>query len=210
MNVGGIANLSALLGENELFGYDLGPGNCLMDAWILRHQGQSYDVKGQWASQGKVITPLLQALLEDPFFKKHHPKSIGKEYFSLHWLSTFFNKEYQAVDVQATLLHLTAELIAKALISQKSVFKKLILCGGGAHNEHLLSVLTQLMPEVLTRSSAAVGIDPDFIEAQMMGWLAHQMMMNHPCDLKPITGAYKKALLGVFYPPGIEVESSNL
>src|SRR3990167_4212356 len=112
VNIGGIANLSGLLSENEVIGYDVGPGNCLMDAWIMRHQGKPYDARGKRAGQGHVIAPLLQALLDDPFFHKHYPKSIGKEYFSLNWLNTFLDESYEAVDVQATLLYLTAELIA--------------------------------------------------------------------------------------------------
>lgn len=204
VNIGGIANLSGLFSENEIIGYDVGPGNCLMDAWIMRHHGKSYDALGQWAAQGQVIASLLEALLNDPFFKKQYPKSIGKEYFSLNWLNTFLDKSYQAADVQATLLHLTAHLIANAVFAQKIAFKKLIVCGGGAHNTHLLSVLSQLVPQVAIQSSAAVAIDPDFIEAQMMAWLAHQMIMENPSDLNLITGAQKKAVLGVFYPPGID------
>lgn len=204
VNVGGIANLSGLLSNNEVIGYDVGPGNCLMDAWIMQHQGKSYDAFGQWAGQGQIIAPLLDALLGDSFFNKHYPKSIGKEYFSLTWLNTFLDTTYQPVDVQATLLHLTVRPIANAVLAQKVAFKKLILCGGGAHNTHLLEALSQALPQVEIHSSAAVSIDPDFIEAQMMAWLAHQMISKNPLDLKSITGAQKKAILGVFYPPGID------
>ena len=204
VNIGGIANLTGLLSENEVIGYDVGPGNCLMDAWIRHYQGKPYDARGKWAGQGHVIAPLLQALLEDPFFKKDYPKSIGKEYFSLNWLNTFLDKSYHAVDVQATILYLTAELIARAVFAQKRAFKKLIICGGGAHNTELLSVLSLLLPQVEIHSSARVAIDPDFIEAQMMAWLAHQMIIKKPLDLNPITGAQKKAVLGIFYPPGID------
>ena len=204
VNIGGIANLTGLLSENEVIGYDVGPGNCLMDAWIMHHQGKPYDARGKWAGQGHVIAPLLQALLNDPFFNKHYPKSIGKEYFSLNWLNTFLDESYEAVDVQATLLYLTAELIAHEIFAEKIAFKKLIVCGGGAHNTALLLALSQLLPQVEILSSANVAIDPDFIEAQMMAWLAHQMIINNPLDLNSITGAQKKAVLGIFYPAGLD------
>ena len=204
VNVGGIANLSCLSREDEVIGYDIGPGNCLMDAWILRHQDRHYDVEGQWAVQGQVIPSLLQALLADPFFKKSYPKSIGKEYFSLNWLSPFLDTSYKPADVQATLLQLTAKLIATAVIDQKLPIKKVLVCGGGAHNVQLIAAISNLLPQVDIQSTASVAIDPDFIEAQMMAWLAHQMIVKNPLNLNPITGAQNKAVLGVFYPAGID------
>ena len=109
-----------------------------------------------------------------------------------------------AVDVQATLLELTAQSIAQALQQQSAVFKHLLVCGGGAHNTTLLSKLRQLLPHLEVDSTEAVSIDPNFIEAQMMGWLAYQMISNIPQPLTAITGAKHNAILGVFYPAGID------
>lgn len=58
----------------------------LMDARIWRQSGKAYDKDAQWASQGKVILPLLQTLLSDPFFALPAPKSTGREYFNYGWL----------------------------------------------------------------------------------------------------------------------------
>lgn len=204
VNIGGIANLSVLFNDRDVIGFDVGPGNCLMDAWIMQHQGTSYDAEGRWAKQGQVIERLLQLLLADLFFKKQYPKSIGKEYFSMTWLNAFLDKTYSPVDVQATLLHLTAHLIANAILAQNTPFKKIIICGGGAHNTHLLLTLSQLVPDMEIFSSAEFDIDPDFIEAQMMAWLAYHMMTKKLLDLRSITGSEKRAVLGVFYPAGID------
>jgi anhydro-N-acetylmuramic acid kinase len=67
-------------------GFDCGPGNLLLDAWIERHQGRRYDEGGHWAAQGKVLPELLQRLLEDPFFAASPPKSCGRDEFNLAWL----------------------------------------------------------------------------------------------------------------------------
>ena len=80
VNIGGISNITYIAPNQPTSGWDLGPGNCLIDAWIFRHQGKSFDINGIWAGQGEVIQPLLDLLLSDPFFTLPAPKSLGKEY----------------------------------------------------------------------------------------------------------------------------------
>ena len=206
VNIGGIANVSYLLNNQGVSGFDVGPGNCLMDAWCMSHRGKPYDERGEWASEGKVIEPLLHQLLADPFFHKSGPKSIGKEYFSMPWLSANCTdiSSYNPQDVQATLLQLTAHTIAQAIAAGETAITRLLVCGGGAHNTQLLAMLSQLLPTVRVESTAAVSVDPNFVEAQMMAWLAHQMIIRQPLDLTTITGSTQKAILGVFYPAGID------
>ncbi len=86
LNIGGIANLSMLLPGQPVRGYDTGPGNMLMDAWILRHKHQPYDKNAQWATQGRVNLRLLQQMLSDAYFAEPAPKSTGREYFNMAWL----------------------------------------------------------------------------------------------------------------------------
>ena len=84
VNIGGISNISLLpAGKGNVTGYDTGPGNTLMDAWIRRHQGLDYDENGKFASTGKADVKLLEKLLADPYFSKAPPKSTGREYFTL-------------------------------------------------------------------------------------------------------------------------------
>lgn len=204
VNIGGIANLSGLIDSEHSIGYDVGPGNCLMDAWIRLHRGESYDAGGQWAAEGQVIDSLLSALLSDDFFKKTYPKSIGKEYYSLEWLNRFLHDAFQQEDVQATLLHLTAHGIANAIRDQLPDCNEVIICGGGAHNAQLLSVLSKLLPHKKVQSTDSIGIRADYIEAQMMAWLADRMLSKEALNLKEITGSKHKSILGVFYPAGID------
>lgn len=198
VNIGGISNVS-YLADKTVSGYDVGPGNCLMDVWIKKHQDLAYDKNGEWAATGKVIQPLLTALLDDPFFKLPFPKSIGKEYFSEVWLSKHLLQEYKAQDVQATLLALTASTIADAIIASNLTLKNILICGGGAHNEILLHHLQRLLPALSIQSTSSMGINPDFIEAMMFAWLAEKTINRTPLNLGPITGAKKPVILGAIY-----------
>lgn len=200
VNIGGIANVSFISADEPTRGWDVGPGNCLMDAWIAKHQGKSYDADGAWASQGEVIETLLDQLLADPFIQRAAPKSIGKEYFSLAWLDTFLKPEYKPVDVQTTLLALTAKTISNTILQIDSRVKKLYLCGGGTHNRTLQQTIHTLLPEVAVNSVALVGVSPDYLEAMMFAWLAAQTMNKKAVDLRTITGSTKSAILGAVYP----------
>lgn len=199
VNVGGIANITYLAQNQITRGWDVGPGNCLMDAWIKKNKAKCYDEEGKWAAEGDVIRPLLNNLLSDPFFKQSSPKSIGKEYFSLSWLNNYLENGYKAVDVQATLLFLTASAIAVS-IQENPIIRKLYLCGGGTHNLHLLNTLSSLLPKIKVTSVRDLGVNPDYLEAMMFAWLAAQTMHSIPVELSAITGSKGKAILGAIYP----------
>lgn len=209
VNIGGIANVSWLADKNTVMGYDIGPGNCLMDGWIVQHQNLPWDKNGQWAAQGKVIPALLDQLMSDSWFQRPLPKSIGKEYFSLNWLARFLHKEYKPVDVQATLLKLTALSIAQGIIRLPTKPQQVLICGGGAHNAHLMKVLADILGDLPLASTSIVGVNPDFIEAMMMAWLAEKTMSGIALDLSAITGAKRKAVLGAIYPAGIDKRNSH-
>jgi anhydro-N-acetylmuramic acid kinase len=204
VNIGGIANVTYMPNEVMVSGYDLGPGNCLMDAWIQKNLGYDYDEAGAWAATGKVIEPLLNKMLADPYFKREQPKSIGKEYFSLAWLESYLDAQYAAKDVQATLLRLTATTIAQGIKKEALAPKQVFICGGGAHNAALLNSLANLLPEMPVKSTDAINITPDFIEALMFAWLAEKTLSKTPLDLRQVTGAKQTTILGAIFPGGID------
>jgi anhydro-N-acetylmuramic acid kinase len=202
VNIGGIANVSYLTKDAGVSGYDVGPGNCLMDSWIQQHLGLAYDQSGAWAATGEVIPALLTNLLSDPCFNLPPPKSLGKEYFSSMWLAKCLRPEDAPNDVQATLLELTAITIANEIKKSDLTFKGLALCGGGAHNTALQNALMRLLPDVQIESTKVRGFDPDFIEAMMFAWLADKTVNQVPLDLRQITGAKTPAILGAVYAAG--------
>lgn len=199
VNIGGIANISLLSRQNNTFGYDTGPGNCLLDTWVQAQLGTQYDKDGAYAQQGKVIPNLLQALLADPYFQLPYPKSICKSYFSLEWLQAKLLPTYAPEDVQATLLELSAQTIVQAITQNQTSIQRVGVCGGGARNHSLLKRIQTLLPQIKVCSTQDLGIDPDFLEAMMFGWLAHQTLSGIPMDLRHITGARKPSILGAIY-----------
>ena len=200
VNIGGIANVTFLDSSNSLSGYDIGPGNCLMDAWAQQNINKRYDADGHWAASGKVIQPLLSKLLSDSFFQVAPPKSIGKEYFSDKWLFSNAGAQYAPVDVQATLLELTATTIYNAIHQKDTQPSTVIICGGGVHNKALLEALQSHFGACPVLSSHPFGVDPDFLEAMMFAWLAEKTLHEIPIDLTGLTGAKKPIILGAVYP----------
>lgn len=202
LNVGGFSNLSLLQPGHPVQGFDCGPGNVLLDAWIQRQRGTSYDRDGAWAASGQVQPQLLQALLSDPFFHTQGPKSTGRELFNLNWLERHLNTlpPYAAADVQATLLELTAMSIVAALKAAQHGTEELLVCGGGTHNRALMARLADLLPGCAVNSTAAYGVPADWVEAMAFAWLAHCCLEGIPANRPSVTGASGLRVLGAIYP----------
>lgn len=200
LNVGGIANLTDLAPNHATSGFDTGPGNLLMDAWIARHLGKPFDKNGTWAAKGKVIPALLQKLLAEPFFAAAPPKSTGRDLFNLAWLGRCLNGSEDITDVQATLLALTGESIAAAVQRFCADAKEIYLCGGGAHNEALVAYLERRLPQCDIRKTETLGIAADWMEAIAFAWLAQQALHLRPGNLPAVTGARHPCVLGAIYP----------
>ncbi|MGH8383863.1 anhydro-N-acetylmuramic acid kinase [Pseudomonas sp.] len=202
LNVGGFSNLSLIEQDKPVSGFDCGPGNVLLDAWIHQKQGRSYDGNGAWAASGKVNPGLLASLLSDPFFAGTGPKSTGREVFNLPWLMHHLATQpaIADADVQATLLELTAHSIVSSLQTAQEGTQALLVCGGGAHNGALMSRLAALLPRARVSSTAAHGIDPDWVEAMAFAWLAHCCLQGIPGNRPSVTGARGLRVLGAIYP----------
>lgn len=201
LNIGGIANLSLLFPEQPVRGYDTGPGNMLMDAWIWRQRGQAYDKDAQWASSGKVIIPLLQHMLSDPYFAQPAPKSTGREYFNYGWLErqlTHFPGLAEQ-DVQATLAELTATTIAEQVLLSGGG-ERLLVCGGGGRNPLLMNRLAGLLPGIEVATTDEMGISGDDMEALAFAWLAFRTLSGLPGNLPSVTGASQASVLGAIFP----------
>ncbi|ELY6273110.1 anhydro-N-acetylmuramic acid kinase [Cronobacter muytjensii] len=201
LNIGGIANLSLLFPGQPVKGFDTGPGNMLMDAWIWRQKGKPYDKDGEWAESGSVVRPLLQQMLSDPYFSAPAPKSTGREYFNYGWierqLSLFAGLAPQ--DVQATLLELTASTVARE-VQLSGGAERLIFCGGGARNPRLVARLAALLPGTEVSSTDEMGIRGDDMEALAFAWLAYRTLSGEPGNLPSVTGAREASVLGAIFP----------
>ncbi|MES2355933.1 MAG: anhydro-N-acetylmuramic acid kinase [Pseudomonadota bacterium] len=199
VNVGGIANLTYLPMTGDVTGFDSGPGNMLMDAWALRHLGQTFDTNGAWAMTGKLQISLLEALLQAPYFHQSPPKSTGREQFNLRWLEAQGIDAYLPQDVQRTLLELTARSIAHSIKTLSGPVQQVYLSGGGAKNQALSDTLQALLQGIPVATTNALGISPMDVEALAFAWLARQTMRGEPGNLPAVTGARHSAVLGAIY-----------
>lgn len=199
VNVGGISNLTDLAPNHPSNGFDCGPGNLLMDAWIHEHQGIAYDKDGFWAASGKIIPALLHRLLSEPFFNALPPKSSGRDLFNLHWLKARLSGNEAPEDVQATLLALTTHSIVDSIQHHCQGAQEIYVCGGGAHNQALLHNLKSALPHCRIQLTDDLGINADWLEAIAFAWLAQQALQGKCANLPEATGASHPCILGAIY-----------
>ena len=204
LNIGGMANLT-VIGQSpttDLVGFDCGPGNVLLDAWCQQHLNQPFDAGGAWAAQGHIDPALLSTLSSESFFALPAPKSTGRDLFSPQWLDAALTLHpgMAPADVQATLSHLTASTCASCVNRYAFNSKKLIVCGGGAFNTHLMNDLQALLPTHQVQSSSAYGLPPLQVEAAAFAWLARKTVQREPLNLEKITGAKGARIAGAIYP----------
>lgn len=207
LNCGGIANISVLAPGRECIGYDTGPANILLDAWVQARAGLPFDAGGAWAMQGRVDPPLLARMRADPYFALPPPKSTGREHFNLAWIEGHLDACRAAgpgtplpdADVQRTLLELSAATVADA-IARHAGSGDLLVAGGGAYNTALLARLRALCPAWVVDTTASQGIPPEHVEATAFAVFAQRTMHGLTGNLPSVTGASRRCLLGGIYP----------
>ena len=208
LNIGGISNISCLIPEQEVIGYDTGVGNALMDSWIEQHLGLPFDQNGEWAKSGQVSQDLLKDFLDEPYFQQPAPKSTGRELFNLAWLEKKRQKHTALLpqDVQATLLEFTVQCTVQELLKLQNPQHLpclLLVCGGGARNTQLMARLQACLPNWQVATTTEYGLSADDVEAAAFAWLAYQRMNNLPSNLPSVTGAKSAVSLGVIYPKSL-------
>jgi anhydro-N-acetylmuramic acid kinase len=199
VNIGGISNLTSLPPGTPASGFDCGPGNLLMDAWCMEHQGKPQDDNGEWAASGKVLPDLLEEMLTEPYFVLPPPKSSGRDLFNISWLRNKLRGNEVAANVQATLLEVTCRSISLAIQKLCRGTKEIYICGGGAHNQALFSRLAALLPDCSVRTTDTLGVNGDYLEAIAFAWLAQQALLGKPANLPQVTGAKHPCVLGAIY-----------
>jgi anhydro-N-acetylmuramic acid kinase len=198
-NLGGIANITILTRDSGVTGFDTGPANRLLDAWISLHQDKEFDAGGAWAATGQIDETLLRELLDEPYLRLAPPKSTGRELFNLSWLKNklgLFSR--QPRDVQATLQQFTACSLAEA-VRRHAPSAALYVCGGGAHNSGLLRSIAALTAPNQVASTEALGLDPDYVEAVAFAWFAKRTLEGLTSSAGSVTGAKGARILGGVY-----------
>lgn len=204
LNIGGIANLSLLFPGQPVRGFDTGPGNMLMDAWVWRQRGKAYDKDAHWAMSGRVVISLLRQWLSDPYFAAPAPKSTGREYFNYGWLERHLAQfpGLASEDVMATLTELTAVTVAEQ-VQLNGGCERLLVCGGGSRNPLLMRRLAALLPGTEVSSTDEAGISGDDMEALAFAWLAYRTLSGLAGNLPSVTGATQATVLGAIFPANV-------
>ena len=202
LNIGGIANLTVLPADKSkpITGFDTGPGNNMMDAWMAKIHGKNFDKNGDFARSGQVNQSLLKQCLGDDYFNAAPPKSTGFEQFNLEWLNQQIknsdNEKLSPADIQASLCELTARSIAQAIEHDATDIRHLLVCGGGVHNSYLMERIRQALANCKVESTEVCGAHPDWVEAMAFAWLAKRTINRQPGNLPSVTGAKKAVVLG--------------
>ncbi|MEI6860493.1 MAG: anhydro-N-acetylmuramic acid kinase [Shewanella sp.] len=204
LNIGGIANITYLPADKnnqEVIGFDTGPGNSLIDAWSQQVLQLTYDKDGSWAASGTTDEKLLKHLLSHSYFSLGFPKSTGRELFNQAWLEqqTAAFGYLNEADIQSTLLDVTCHSIANDTLAL-SESGELFVCGGGAFNGEMMRRLAELLPKYQLSTTSELGIEPQWVEGIAFAWLAMRFHNRLSGNLPAVTGASRKAVLGSLFP----------
>lgn len=195
LNLGGVANVT-WIGENgTVWAFDTGPGNALIDDWVLRHTGSSMDKGGRLAQAGRVHEDALQQLMANPFFDWPTPKSLDRDHFDIGILAGI-----SVEDGAATLSAFTAAAVARAAAFFPQPAKRWFVSGGGRHNPVLMGHISTAVDGPVA-SVESVGWDGDFIEAQAFGFLAVRSLRALPLSLPTTTGVHRPLSGGTLFLP---------
>ncbi len=199
-NIGGISNVTVLSKDCEIFAFDNGAGNMLIDYFMNKLFSLPYDKDGMTALKGKVDKAWLNELLKEPYYKLPPPKSTGRELFN----SEYAEKIYKTApknnfDLIATITNLTARTIAdsyKNFIFPKTKISEIVLGGGGACNKAIIQYLKEYIPECEIKTHKDFGIENKLKEAIAFAYLGYYTFNKQPNNLPSCTGAKEEVVMG--------------
>ncbi len=200
-NIGGISNVTVVSDTCEVFGFDTGCGNIMIDYCMQKFFNKKYDKDGEIAQAGRVSEDWLSALLEDEYYFMAPPKTTGREHFSAEYIENFLKTAPKdPKDIIATLTALTAKTIAQAyerFVFDKADVKNVIIGGGGAYNKTMMLMLKSYLPQKLKlKTHEDYGISNNFKEAMAFALLGYCTFYNIPNNIPACTGASKELVLG--------------
>jgi anhydro-N-acetylmuramic acid kinase len=203
-NIGGIGNVTVLPANAELddvFAFDTGPGNMIIDALVQQLFGVNYDDGGMIAASGTVNEPLLNEWMSIPFIDAPPPKATGRELFGARFVQDALaaHPDLCARDWIATATQFTAASIARNIrmhVMPRCPVRELVISGGGVHNAALLRGIQALLPDFTVLTQEDLGWDSDAKEAVAFALLAYETMNGRPGNVPGATGASQRVVLG--------------
>jgi anhydro-N-acetylmuramic acid kinase len=208
LNIGGIANVTvipAAAGPKDVFAFDTGPGNMIIDALIesISKGRHAYDKGARIAAKGRVIRPLLERMLRDPYLRRRPPKTAGREQFGASYAANLFAwaRKHRArpEDLVRTSTVFTALSIVDALrkfVLPKAEVQEIIVAGGGTKNPLIMAQLEAALTGIRIVESAQFGVAAEAKEAFAFAILAYEAFHSRTNNLPSATGAKHPAILG--------------
>ncbi len=191
VNIGGVANVTWIDKNGDMLAFDTGPGNALMDDWMLHYTSTPYDKDGVLAAQGQCDHDLLAYLMDHVYFHQMPPKSLDRQAFSFESL-----KGLTIPDGLATLAHFTACSIAHAQKYFNTPAKRWLISGGGRHNQYLMTLLKHYI-QAPVADIETIGGNGDMLEAEAFGYLAVRSLKHLPLTYSGTTGVNEPTLGGI-------------
>jgi anhydro-N-acetylmuramic acid kinase len=182
LNIGGVANVTWIGRCGELIAFDTGPGNALIDDWMLRRQGSPHDEGGALASRGRVHDDCVRQYLRHSYFGAPAPKSLDRNAFALALVD-----HLPPEDGAATLTAFTAASIAVARAHFPEQPQLWVISGGGRRNRTLMAMIAERVENAVIPAEAA-GMDGDAVEAEAWAYLAVRSLKGLPITFPGTTG----------------------
>jgi len=207
-NIGGIGNVTVIPKKccmEQMYAFDTGPGNMIMDEVTKRLQGQKYDKGGYFASLGKVDEDMLKELMSIEYINAEPPKTTGREFFGSQFVDRLLEKwgHLEANDIIATVTMFTAKSIAvnyREFVFNSFPIEEVILGGGGSYNNTLVSMIKELLPECKVMIQENLGYSSDAKEAIAFAVLANETINGNAGNVLGATGAKERVILGNITP----------
>ncbi len=214
-NIGGIGNMTVMPAgakPRDVFAFDTGPGNMIIDAVIstVTGGGKTYDAGGETAAKGRVCNALLDILKEEPYYRQPLPKTTGREHFGVQYtekiLGWWKENPIPVEDLLATVTDLTAYSIADAYeryVLPKYRASEIVVGGGGSYNATLLRFMKERFAPhgVAVRTQEDLGLSSDAKEAVAFALMADCCMRGRANTLPSVTGAEHPAVMGKISQP---------
>ena len=195
VNIGGVANVTYIGRDGALLAFDTGPGNALIDDWMMKRAGVAYDRDGVTAAKGRADEAALRFCLSHSYFASPPPKSLDRDAFVwdvVEWMTL--------EDGAATLTALTAAALAKSREHFPQEPELWIVAGGGRKNRTMMTLLAGLVQNAVVPAEA-VGLDGDAVEAEAWGYLAVRALRGLPITFPGTTGVAEPLTGGVICRP---------
>lgn len=208
-NLGGIGNVTVLPADcsiDEVYAFDTGPGNMMIDEAMNVLYGKGYDANGEVAMKGNLIPQLARELEKHPYIEMAPPKTTGREMFGAPMTRKILQKysNEKSEDLVHTFTWFTSYTMAKnyeKYILPRDKMEEVILGGGGAHNLAIRKYLQEMLPDIRVLTQEDKGYSSDAKEAVAFVVLGNQTMHQKFSNVPSATGAGEEAILGkITYP----------